>query len=65
MSSRSSIATPEWLCALIASLLEGSLDDMPQTLIVRPPGDPQSIYVLQPEGSHLLIQVNPAELVVG
>lgn len=56
--------TPDWMAACIATLLEGSLTDMPQVLVIRSPGDPLSVYVLQPGGEHLLIQVNRAELVV-
>ena len=58
------VPTPEWLSSCVATLLENHLDDMPRTLIIRAPGDPLSIYVLQPGGEHYLVQVNRAEMVI-
>lgn len=61
------VAAPkaDWLAAMIRNYLEQ--DEALReagSVVVQLPGDPQSILVIQPGANHVLIQVNPAEVVV-
>lgn len=55
-----------WLAAMIRNYLDQ--DDAIRDaggVIIQPPGDPLTIVVLQPGGNHLMVQVNPCDLVAG
>lgn len=62
-SPRTTPPDAAWLAAMLRNYIEQ--DDVLKeagSVVVQMPGDPLSIIVLQRGGTHLLIQVNPAEV---
>lgn len=54
-----------WLAAVLRNHLDqDEVLGENRAIVVQPPGDPLTVVVLQPNGSHLMVQVNNAELIV-
>ncbi len=60
-----SVPDASWLAAMIRNYIDQD-DALKEagSIVVQSPGDPLTIIVMQHGGRHMMVQVNPADLVV-